>query len=90
MTSKVKSTARLVVRARERYGKDLDCRSLKKCTRSERLGACSSHFPTMSDEDTAEISKVFEPSKTMKYTQWAVSCFREWRSARNKSARDGG
>ena len=44
----------------------------------------------MSDEDTAEISKSFEPSKTMKYTQWAVSCFREWRSARNKSARDGG
>ena len=39
----------------------------------------------MSDEEMAEISKAFVPSNTVKNTQWALACFSEWRSARNKS-----
>ena len=39
----------------------------------------------MSDEEMAEISTAFVPSNTVKNTQWALACFSEWRSARNKS-----
>ena len=41
-----------------------------------------SRFPTMSEE---EIADIFVPSSTAKNTQWAVSCFTEWRSARNSA-----
>ena len=34
-----------------------------------------SRFPTMSEEEMAEISKLFVPSNTVKNTQWALSCF---------------
>jgi hypothetical protein len=43
----------------------------------------------MSEEEMAEISKVFVPANTAKNTQWAVSVFREWRSARSSSPDDG-
>ena len=56
----------------------------KRCTRK-----VESRFPTMSDEEMVEISKVFVPSNTVKNTQWALSCFREWRSARNSAPGDG-
>ena len=61
---------------------DQDFRSPKKkrCTRKPE-----SHFPTMSDEEIAEISKVFVPSNTAKNTQWAVGVFTEWRSTRNSA-----
>ena len=36
----------------------------------------------MSEEEIAEISKVFN---TAKKTQWAVGVFTEWRSARNSA-----
>ena len=62
---------------------DQDFRSPKKkkrCTRKPE-----SRFPTMSEEEIAEISKVFVPSNTAKNTQWAVGVFTEWRSARNSA-----
>ena len=65
---------------------DQDFRSPKKkkrCTRKPE-----SRFPTMSEEEIAEISKVFVPSNTAKNTQWAVGVFTEWRSARNSAGGD--
>ena len=62
---------------------DQDFRSPKKKKRCARK--LESRFPTMSEEEIAEISKVFVPSNTAKNTQWAVSCFTEWRSARNSA-----
>ena len=55
---------------------DQDFRSTKKkrCTRKPE-----SDFPTMSEEEIAEISKVLVPSNTAKNTQWAVGVFTEWR-----------
>ena len=61
---------------------DQDFRSPKKKRCARKL---ESRFPTMSEEEIAEISKVFVPSNTAKNTQWAVSCFTEWRSARNSA-----
>ena len=40
----------------------------KRCTRK-----VESRFPTMSEEEMAEISTVFVPSNTVKNTQWALS-----------------
>jgi hypothetical protein len=56
----------------------------KRCTRKPET-----QFLTMSEEEMAEISKVFVPANTAKNTQWAVSVFREWRSARSSSPDDG-
>ena len=56
----------------------------KRCTRKPET-----RFPTMSEEEMAEISKVFVPANTAKNTQWAVSVFREWRSAWSSSPDDG-
>ena len=39
----------------------------------------------LSEEEIAEISKVFVPSNTAKNTQWAVGVFTEWRSVRNSA-----
>ena len=49
---------------------DQDFRSPKKKKRCARK--LESRFPTMSEEEIAEISKVFVPSNTAKNTQWAV------------------
>ena len=63
-------------------GDDVDFHSPKKkrqCTRQ-----VEGRFPTMSEEEMAEISRVFVSSNTTKNTEWAVNCFREWRSARKR------
>ena len=60
---------------------DVNFRSPKKKRRCTRQ--VEGRFPTMSEEEMPEISRVFVPSNTTKNTEWAVSCFHEWRSARN-------
>ena len=67
--------------------KDSDFRSpRKKRTRRHddaSVPGPSKRFLKMSEEDMADISKVFVPSNTKKNTDWAVSCFCDWRSVCN-------
>jgi hypothetical protein len=71
---------------------DPDFRSPKKKKRRispNGPGSSSKRFCKVSDDDMAKISKEFVPTNTKKNTDWAVSCFREWRSARNTTEVEG-
>ena len=39
----------------------------------------------VSDAQMAVVSKGYVPPNTKKNTDWTVTCFREWRSARNRN-----
>ena len=52
----------------------------KKCDAS---APTSSRFSKVSDGDMAMLTKSFVPPNTQKNTEWALACFREWRSSRN-------
>ena len=65
--------------------KDPDFQSPKK-RRKLDLPAKSCFANAVSDEKMAVMLKGYVPPNTQKNTDWAVRCFREWMSARNKKS----
>ncbi len=64
--------------------RDSDFESPKKKRRKGELPAKKRFASAVSDVDMAVMSKGYVPPNTQKNTDWAMNCFREWRSARNK------
>ncbi len=58
--------------------------STKTKLRKGELPAKKGFASAVSDADMAVMSKGYVPPNTQKNTDWAMNCFWEWRSARNK------
>ena len=64
--------------------KDFDFLSPKKKKRKRDASTpTSSQFWKVSDGDMAMLAKSFIPLNIKKNTEWALACFREWRSSKN-------
>ena len=63
--------------------KDSDFQQLKKKRRKGNLLPGKCFVSPVSDDQMVVISKGFIPHKN---TDWAMSCFREWRNARDRKS----
>ena len=81
------SNGTAVVSVRGEMEKDRDFQSPKK-RRKVDLPVEKRFASAVSDGDMAVMSKGYVPPNTKKNTDWALSCFREWRCARKSAEGD--